>query len=470
VETRIGFTSNQPAMPVNILNLSGLTVLDFKETDADYHVQAEPAVISRLCPHCGRSNETVVHAQKALFIRDLPSHGKSVAIHLNVPRLKCKPCNQTFTATVPEVDTTRQMTERLVHWVGRQALEYTYAEVAKQVGVDEKTVRNVFDAYVLELEKHFKRETPIWLGIDEIKLGRFRAIFTNIHGRTLVDMLPDRYGTSIEAFLRSLPDKTKVTHVAMDMWRPYRIAVSKELPQAQIVVDKFHVVSKANAALETVRRNLAKTDKKHALGLKRSHKLFAKRASDLDDAQFLTVSGWLNSFPLLASAYDLKERLYAIYEVQTKEEAWGEYLHWESTIPPELAKAFRPVKTAFRNWQEYILNYFDDVRVTNAFTESFNAKVRGVYRDGRGYTFERLRAKVLFTDRLQKRVTVQEKVKVRKRPRFDEIRMERMFCMMSALAEDDFEIRIQTRQTNLGANLSTLEAEIDAGRFGLVKS
>ena len=208
--------------------------------------------------------------------------------------------------------------------------------MAKQVGVDEKTVRNVFDAYVLELEKEFKRETPVWLGIDEIKLGRFRAVFTNVQGKTLVDMLPDRYGTSIESFLHSLPDKDKVTHVAMDMWRPYRMAVSKVLPEAKIVVDKFHVVSKANAAFETVRRTLAKTDKKHALGLKRSHKLFAKRAADLDDAQ---------------------PPLYAIYEVQTKEEAWGEYLHWESTIPPELANAFRPVKTAFRNWQEYILNY-----------------------------------------------------------------------------------------------------------------
>ena len=35
--------------------------------------------------------------------------------------------NQTFTATVPEVDTGREMTERLARWVGRQALEYTYA-------------------------------------------------------------------------------------------------------------------------------------------------------------------------------------------------------------------------------------------------------------------------------------------------------------------------------------------------------
>lgn len=72
--------------------------------------------------------------------------------------------------------------------------------------------------------------------------------------------------------------------------------MSKVLPEARIVVDNFHVLSKANAAFETVRRNIAKADKKHGLGLKRSHKLFAKRATDLDDAQYLTVSGWLNSF------------------------------------------------------------------------------------------------------------------------------------------------------------------------------
>lgn len=51
------------------------------------HVRAEPTVISRLCPHCGRSNKTVRQAQKTLFVRDLPSHGKAVAIHLDVPRL-----------------------------------------------------------------------------------------------------------------------------------------------------------------------------------------------------------------------------------------------------------------------------------------------------------------------------------------------------------------------------------------------
>ena len=71
---------------------------------------------------------------------------RAVHVSQHSPRLRCKPCDQTFTATVTEVDTTRQMTDRRVKWVGRQSLEYTYAEVAKQVGVDEKTVRNGLDS------------------------------------------------------------------------------------------------------------------------------------------------------------------------------------------------------------------------------------------------------------------------------------------------------------------------------------
>ena len=151
--------------------------------------------------------------------------------------------------------------------------------------------------------------------------------------------------------------------------------------------------------------------------------------------------------------------------METKEEAWGEYLTWEASIPDELAKPFRPVKTAFRNWKTYILNYFDDERVTNAFTESFNAKIRRVYRDGRGYTFERLRAKVLFSDRLQKRVPIQEKVKVKKKPKFEEVGMARYMCLMSNF-DDEYEMVVtKTRQGNLGTDLSTLEALLDSEQF-----
>jgi hypothetical protein len=77
--------------------------------------------------------------------------------------------------------------------------------------------------------------------------------------------------------------------------------------------------------------------------------------------------------------------------------------------------------------------------VTNAFTESFNAKVRAVYRNGRDYTFERLRAKVLYTEMFQKRVQVQEKVRARKQ-KFEDVTMVRYMCL--ATMDDEYETRL----------------------------
>ena len=72
---------------------------------------------------------------------------------------------------------------------------------------------------------------------------------------------------------------------------------------------------------------------------------------------------------------------------------------------------------------------------------------------------------MLFTDRLQKRIAVQEKVKVRKKPKFDDIQMARMMMSFIDMVADEFETRTQTKQVDLGADLSTLEAEIDSGKF-----
>lgn len=78
-------------------------------------------------------------------------------------------------------------------------------------------------------------------------------------------------------------------------------------------------------------------------------------------------------------------------------------------------------------------------------------RLRAVYRNGRGYTFERLRAKVLYTDMFQERVRVQEKVNVKRKQRFEEISVPRVvyFEMATAKQEPDYEVKIQTHYTRV---------------------
>lgn len=73
-------------MPVNFLNLPGLRITDFKEGGStEYHVRAEPLALSRMCVFCGQSHQTVIHDRRTLIIRDIPSHGRAVAIHPKPP-------------------------------------------------------------------------------------------------------------------------------------------------------------------------------------------------------------------------------------------------------------------------------------------------------------------------------------------------------------------------------------------------
>src|SRR5699024_9029783 len=73
------------------------------------------------------------------------------------------------------------------------------------------------------------------------------------------------------------------------------------------------------------------------------------------------------------------------------------YQDWLASIPEELVTYFVDLIKAMSNWEEEIFNYFTSP-ITNAYTESFNRLINV----GRGYSFEALRAKILFTQGYRK--------------------------------------------------------------------
>ncbi len=181
-------------------------------------------------------------------------HGKRVALYLQTRRFRCQVCGRTFYETLPAVDAKRLMTERLVTWIAQEALRRPFVHIAEDVGASEGTVRQIFKEAVARWEESRRVETPTWLGLDEIHLIRPRAVITNVQERTLVDILVNRNKDTIMRYLSHIPHRDRIAVVTMDMWRPYKEAVRAVLPQATIVVDKFHVVKMANAAVEQVRK------------------------------------------------------------------------------------------------------------------------------------------------------------------------------------------------------------------------
>ena len=78
-----------------------------------------------------------------------------------------------------------------------------------------------------------------------------------------------------------------------------------------------------------------------------------------------------------------------------KAEALELYDTWKACLDPFTADAFSDLIRAVDNWRPEIFNYFD-TPVTNAITEALNGMAKIANRLGRGYSFEAIRAKMLF--------------------------------------------------------------------------
>jgi transposase len=308
----------------------------------------------------------------------------------------------------------------------------------------------VFKDYVAGLESKIKFEAPQWLGMDEIHLIKPRGLIANVQNNTIVDLLVNRNKETIIHYLSNLKGKETVQYVMMDMWKPYREACQQVIPQAEIIIDKFHVVRMANNALESVRKSLRKslTAKERRL-LMHDRFILLKREHDLNEQEILLLSGWTLNYPLLAQAYRLKEDFYKIYDAQSKHEAMALYAAWKESISEELMSDYYELVRACDNWMPWIMNYFDH-RITNAYTESLNNLIRATNRKGRGYSFEALRAKMLFAEGAFKK----EKVK----PKFNRRRQEERAFFMSRTLMDCYEPLSQTTQIekNYGVDINKL--------------
>jgi transposase len=445
-------------MPVNILNLSSYTVVALQENEHDYHIDAVTKDCPKCCPHCESIN-IVGFGRREQMVKDLPMHGKRVGLYIETKRYQCRSCNKTFYEHLPDTDEKRMMTRRLNEWIGKQAIKRTFASIAEDVGINEGTVRSVFRDYVNDLERTLRFDTPKWMGIDEIHLIKPRGVITNIQNNTIVELLPNRNKETIIKYLSQLNGRPHIQYVAMDMWLPYKDAVELVLPQAKIVIDKFHVVKMANEALERVRKSFRESlTPKQRRGLMHDRFVLLKRESELNDKEVLLLSGWLNNYPELGLAYRLKEDFFKIYDVESRQNALSRFAEWDKAVTHEVRDAFADLIRAWRNWQPYILNYFDHP-VTNAYTESLNSLIRIMNRLGRGYSFEALRAKILFAEGAFKKQIIKPKFE-RRRSQSDTAHARFALAEFSPNQPNQKEFEI-----NYGVDISTLIEMIERGHI-----
>lgn len=387
----------------DILDLEGWNVIAKHVDGDDYLIEAEYTVQPTACIKCGVIGNLYKHGPKPVHIRDSPIRGRPVRILANAQRYKCKECGGTFIQPLGGVQDEMRMTARCVDYIQSQCLRDTFVRIAEHVGCNDKTIRSLAGDYIAKLNAKFKPWLPEWLGIDETQIdGKLRCIITDVVNRVPIDMLPDRDKPLVTNWLYQFKDRRTVKGLAIDMWKPYKDAAQAVFPGLPVVVDKFHLVKMANKAMDDIRIALAKDQEKEVgRDWMRRKSLLRMRYKNLDEKGRFNLQMWLDNEPHVNIAYKLKESFYDIYDAPDKEEAGRMLDAWRASVPANMKKgkkSFGPLLTSTRNWRTEMLAYFDHP-ISNGYTEALNGVAKVINRQGRGYSFEVLRARLLFKNK-----------------------------------------------------------------------
>lgn len=390
---------------LDLLNLPGVRPVDLQAADGVIIVVAE-VIDSELppCPLCGKS--LYRHGHRKITFADTPQQMQPVRLQISRPRYRCHACRKTLTLELSFLDERRRATRRLVDAIRARCLGTTFRALAEQTGLAVNTIKNIAQDLIEELEHSVLFETPVIMGIDELNLaGGYRCIITNLATNSVFDMLEQRTKAHMKPFFSNLRDREKVEWVCTDMWRPFKHSFGPYLPNARLVIDKFHVVAKASDALEDERRKYqAALDRDERFKVKNSIRwLTLKRPVSLAPHEREALELLKADMPLLANAYELKEGFYRIYDEPSREAAVRAFEAWERSLPHGTFPKFRALARTVHDNFEDIFSYWDaPARITNAYTEGLNGLVKVANRMGRGYSYEIIRAKTLYATQARK--------------------------------------------------------------------
>ncbi len=165
----------------------------------------------------------------------------------------------------------------------------TIWDVARHLGVSWWLVKDIEKRYLGRVFskpklRHLKR-----IAIDEISIGtghRYLTIVLDLESGAIVHVGQGKGGDALEPFWKSLKaSRARIEAVATDMSPAYIRAVSRNLPDAALVFDRFHLVKLFNEKLSDLRRQLYREATKglHKNVLKGTRWLLLKNPENLDE-------------------------------------------------------------------------------------------------------------------------------------------------------------------------------------------
>jgi len=353
------------------------------------------------CPECGESGSLHDYAPKRSW-RHLDTMQFETILTASVPRCSCKKCG---VKTISKPWTTGHTRFTLL-------FEAFAIEVLKQcssissactlLGINWHTANEILKRAVERGMARRDDDLIPFLGIDEKSFGKGHDYITTLNdleaGR-VIEVVKDRTLKATEELFSTLSERQQagVEAVAMDFWPAFISTVTRVLPSARIVHDKFHISKYLNEAVDKVRRwenrRLFKQDDTRLVG---SKFFWLQNVENMSDKRKNEFEKLLDENLKTGKAWALKNLFREFWVFSNREDAEQFFAAWlmsvEEVAAPPLMKVARMLKRHINR----ILNYFDN-RISNGVSEGLNSKIQFLKSAARGFhSFESYRYRILF--------------------------------------------------------------------------
>jgi len=207
------------------------------------------------CPVCG-CRYANYKGNKTRWLKMGPLGRKQALLKLSLHRLQCMDCKKIWWPKLPFMIGNHRYTRSFV-LIALDLLRFaTIKDVAQYLNVGWDLIKDIHKTKLQTLYQKMPINKIKYLGIDEFSIHKghkYMTIFIDLQEGRIIHAVEGRSKENIEPFLKILARKArKLKAVAMDMSRSYASAVTENLPQIDIVFDRYHIMAQMNQAIDTV--------------------------------------------------------------------------------------------------------------------------------------------------------------------------------------------------------------------------